>query len=179
MADEKAATLRQCIKCQGAVSHAPAPSMGCAAGWATATMTPGYVTAQQGVSCNEPLKRPCTNRFRDEGLEAVGHIDEEGRDLDPLADGFTESRCIGICDATIAACYCDGPRFGRVNPPKGSPPATPPLRRGRPLGNHLCQPSDDGKGNALPWGQVPWDDLYGPEGWCMADDPKFTCPCMY
>ncbi|KAL6758481.1 exostosin-like glycosyltransferase [Haematococcus lacustris] len=111
--------------------------------------------------------------------EQVGHIDEEGRDLDPLADGFTESRCIGICDATIAACYCDGPRFGRVNPPKGSPPATPPLRRGRPLGNHLCQPSDDGKGNALPWGQVPWDDLYGPEGWCMANDPKFTCPCMY
>ncbi|KAJ9511447.1 hypothetical protein QJQ45_029894, partial [Haematococcus lacustris] len=138
----------------------------CPAGW-------------QGVSCNEPLKRPCTNRFRDSGLEVVGHIDEEGMDLDPLADGFTESRCIGICDATIAACYCDGPRFGRVNPPKGSPPATPPLRRGRPLGNHLCQPSDDGKGNALPWGQVPWDDLYGPEGWCMADNPKFTCPCMY
>ena len=27
--------------------------------------------------------------------------------------------------------------------------------------------------------QVPWVNLYGPEGWCEADAPKFKCPCMY
>ena len=28
-------------------------------------------------------------------LLQVGHIDEDGRDLNPLAEGYTESRCIG------------------------------------------------------------------------------------
>lgn len=27
--------------------------------------------------------------------------------------------------------------------------------------------------------QVPWDKLYGPKGWCEADQPEFHCPCMY
>ena len=27
--------------------------------------------------------------------------------------------------------------------------------------------------------QTPWDNLYGKDGWCEADEPKFKCPCMY
>lgn len=77
----------------------------------------------------------------------------------------------GICDPFTSRCFCDG-KYRRINPPKGSPPGTPALKRGRPLGNHLCQPSDNGKGHKLEWGQVPWEDLYGPHGWCEADEPK-------
>ncbi|KAG1671014.1 hypothetical protein FOA52_014258 [Chlamydomonas sp. UWO 241] len=131
-----------------------------------------------GPDCAKPLKRPCTNIFSHTGETAQGHIDTDGRDLNPLAEGYTESRCIGICDSDVARCFCDG-KFKPVAAPPGSPPGTPPVFRGRPLGNHLCQPNDDGKGHALPWGQVPWADLYGPDGWCEAEDPKFKCPCMY
>ena len=50
----------------------------------------------QGLDCSLPVKRPCTNRFRDAGSdEPYGHIDANGRDLNPLAEGYTESRCIG------------------------------------------------------------------------------------
>ncbi len=37
-------------------------------------------------------------------------IREDMRDRDPLADGFTFSRCHGVCDDDIAACYCDTPK---------------------------------------------------------------------
>lgn len=47
------------------------------------------------------LKRPCTIRFRDTGTEPVGHIDADGRDLNPLDEGFTESRCIGACECVV------------------------------------------------------------------------------
>jgi hypothetical protein len=34
--------------------------------------------------------------------------------------------------ALAAICYCAGP-LGRILPPPGSPPSTPPVQRGRPL----------------------------------------------
>eukprot|EP00955_Chlamydomonas_euryale_P075571 362362-Chlamydomonas_euryale.AAC.4 len=45
----------------------------------------------------------------------------------------------GICDDTIAACYCDGDKYGHIPPPVGSPPGTPPIKQGRMLGDH-CFP---------------------------------------
>ncbi|KAG2486464.1 hypothetical protein HYH03_014911 [Edaphochlamys debaryana] len=132
----------------------------------------------QGPDCGTPLLRPCTTSFRHSGPTPMGHIDAEGRDLDWTAEGYTESRCTGICDPYTARCFCDG-KHRRVNPPLGSPPGTPAPVRGRPLGNHHCQLSDDGKGHKLPWGQVPYDHIYGPEGWCNSDNPVVRCPCLF
>lgn len=61
--------------------------------------------------------------------------------------------CSGVCDATIAACYCDGPKYGHVPPPLGSPPGTPPIKQGRMLGDH-CNPKTVGwwlEMNQLDW----------------------------
>ncbi|GFR49029.1 hypothetical protein Agub_g11051, partial [Astrephomene gubernaculifera] len=132
----------------------------------------------QGPDCGSVLLRPCTTHFRHRGDVPAGHIDAEGRDLGLTDEGYTESRCTGICDPVTARCFCDG-KYRRVNPPPGSPPGTPAPVRGRPLPNHVCQVSDDGKGNKLEWGQVPWQQIYGPDGWCNSDKPVINCGCMF
>jgi hypothetical protein len=87
-------------------------------------------------------------------------------------------RCAGICDDDIAACYCDpklgNPKYGRIPAAPGSPPGTPPLQEGRPLFDPCNRLADDGRGNKLAWhGQaVPYERVYGPKGWCVADVPK-------
>jgi hypothetical protein len=79
------------------------------------------------------------------------------------------SRCAGVCDDNLAMCFCAG-KHGRVNAPAGSPWGTPPVRAGRPLIN--CQPKTNATGHKLPWGQLPWESLYGPSGWCESDRPE-------
>lgn len=37
------------------------------------------------------------------------------------------------------------------------------------------QANNDSKGTPLPWGQVPWEQLYGPNGWCNSDTPVIRC----
>lgn len=97
----------------------------------------------------------------------------------PLHTRRRGRRCAGICDDDIAACYCDpklgNPRYGRVPAPPGSPPGTPPLREGRPLFDPCNRLADDGRGGALDWrahAKIPFADVYGPGGWCVADEPK-------
>ncbi len=47
----------------------------------------------------------------------------------------------GVCDDNIGACYCGyGSTYGRVLPPPGSPPGTPPVKLGRPL-HDGCKPT--------------------------------------
>jgi hypothetical protein len=38
-------------------------------------------------------------------------------------------------------------------------------------GDH-CKPKTDSKGNKLTWGNVEYDKLYGPQGWCAAETPN-------
>jgi hypothetical protein len=47
---------------------------------------------------------------------------------------------------------------------------TPPVRLGRPM-NWWCQP----KGSY--GGTREWEDIYGPQGWCMAEEPNIECEC--
>ncbi|KXZ54467.1 hypothetical protein GPECTOR_4g532 [Gonium pectorale] len=129
-------------------------------------MTLGHVIARPGVDCGQVLLRPCTTSFGDGNGTPVGHIDDEGRDLNLRDPGYTESRCTGICDPFTARCFCDG-KHRRVNPPKGSPPGTP------------APVSDDGNGTKLEWGQVPWKHIYGPDGWCNSDKPVVKCACLF
>ncbi|GAX85342.1 hypothetical protein CEUSTIGMA_g12759.t1 [Chlamydomonas eustigma] len=139
----------------------------CPAGW-------------KGEGCKIIQKRPCTNGMRspsDNSNTPRGHIDEDGRDLNWLTPGGGNSRCAGICDDKIAMCWCDGAK-GRINAPKGSPPGTPPVRRGRPMTTTQQQPREDKNGNAINWGDRPYADLFGPEGWCVADAPKMNYPCI-
>jgi hypothetical protein len=96
--------------------------------------------------------------------------------LGPAASG--PPRCAGICDDDIAACYCDpklgNPKYGRIPAPPGSPPGTPPVQEGRPLFDPCNRLADDGHGHKLEWHgrAVPFDSVYGPQGWCVADVPK-------
>lgn len=43
--------------------------------------------------------------------------------------------CAGICDATVASCFCDG-KFKRIFAPKGSNYRVQPIQPGRTLGDH-------------------------------------------
>jgi len=52
----------------------------------------------------------------------------------------------------------------------------PPVQRGRPMGQ-FCQPNRTPDGQETAWGTIDPQDLYGPEGWCMAAEPKHQCPC--
>ncbi|KAI8471681.1 MAG: hypothetical protein J3K34DRAFT_506016 [Monoraphidium minutum] len=131
-----------------------------------------------GPDCTRPQKRPCTNRYGGYGLKVpqpAGHIGADGRDLDWSAPGWTASRCGGVCDDDIGACFCDGEPFGRVPAPRGSPPGAPPVRAGRPL--HGCKPKQDASGKENTWGTTPYADIYGPRGWCTADLPIRHCSC--
>ena len=46
----------------------------------------------------------------------------------------------------------------------------PPQRYGRPM-NWWCQPNNSYGGTRAP------DDIYGPQGWCMAAEPNIRCEC--
>lgn len=132
-----------------------------------------------GTDCKTPQQRPCTNRLRDSSSKSdtpFGHIDEDGFDLDWTLLGSTKSRCGGWCDADIAACWCGEGKYKRVPPPKGAPPGTPPAQRGRPLIDAFCQPKETKDGKKA-FGEVPYSKIYGPKGWCNAENPDWTCPC--
>ena len=47
---------------------------------------------------------------------------------------------------------------------------SPPRQQGRPM-NWFCQP----KGSF--GGTIEWEDLFGPQGWCQAAQPKHKCEC--
>ncbi|GBF90959.1 exostosin-like glycosyltransferase [Raphidocelis subcapitata] len=160
--------------CSGVgVCHGDTGRCDCPAGWG-------------GPSCADPDKRPCTNGFRlpRNSTRPKSHIGPDKRDLDWGAGGLTPSRCAGICDDDVAACYCDpqlgNPKYGRVPAPPGSPPGAPPLREGRPLLEPCSHPGDDGRGGKLAWGidEITFASIYGPGGWCVADEPKMEyCGC--
>jgi hypothetical protein len=80
--------------------------------------------------------------------------------LSPLAS----HRCAGVCDDGTGICYCDGPHFGRVPAPEGSPAGSPPIRPGRLLHGNCQRLSSDDKGQQLSWGassSMSYDDVYG------------------
>ncbi|KAL4426069.1 hypothetical protein ABPG77_007865 [Micractinium sp. CCAP 211/92] len=54
---------------------------------------------------------------------------------------------------------------------------TPPTRRGRPLPQY-CQPNTTADGTQTGWGFVPYQDVFGPKGWCMAEWPRIKCDCF-
>ncbi len=113
-----------------------------------------------------PRKRPCTNSYRRSDRSSPipsSHIDPiTKRDLNWTQPGFTYSRCAGICDDDIGACYCDGPKHGRVPAPPGGPPGTPPVKQGRLLFDPCHRLTDDGNGTQLQWfgpGGTPWSKV--------------------
>ncbi|KAG1677710.1 hypothetical protein FOA52_001022 [Chlamydomonas sp. UWO 241] len=135
-----------------------------------------------GVDCKTVLKRPCTHKTRrpdDLSDTPIGHIDAHGRDLNLTGADIpsTTSRCAGICDDDIAMCWCDGP-MGYIPAPPGSPPGTPPVQRGRPMITPGSQPKTTADGTAIWWGNLPYDDLFGPAGWCTSNDTRVTLPCI-
>jgi hypothetical protein len=137
-----------------------------------------------GADCRTTQKRPCTNRLG--GLNEThrhlpaSHIGPDGRDLNWTEPGWTASRCPGICDEDTGLCFCDtNSTHGRIPAPPGSPPGTPPIKRGRSIID-VCQLKNDSHGNHLDWGGVPYEHLYGEDGWCNAAPgvaPREMCGC--
>ncbi|GLI69587.1 hypothetical protein VaNZ11_014246 [Volvox africanus] len=137
----------------------------CPAGW-------------KGPGCKTVQKRPCTLNLRNADMqitEPLSHIGPDKRDLDWTAQGVTYSRCGGICDDDTAICYCDGP-LGRIPAPEGSPPGTPPTRRGRPLVTFHMAPSTTYNGLKA-FGEQPYENVYGPQGYCNASQPIWVANC--
>ncbi|GAX76857.1 hypothetical protein CEUSTIGMA_g4303.t1 [Chlamydomonas eustigma] len=131
-----------------------------------------------GEDCSVRDKRPCGNGERPKGSHTMAsHIDEEGRDLGWHKPGWMASRCAGICDDDLAMCWCGEGKYKRVNAPKGSPPGTPPVQRGRPLSEFCGKVREDKDGRPTTWGNVPYKKVYGPEGWCMVDKPSEEGNC--
>ncbi|KAG1665166.1 hypothetical protein FOA52_005547 [Chlamydomonas sp. UWO 241] len=131
-----------------------------------------------GPSCGDAQLRPCTSFFRGGGMgqTVASHVDANGRDLDWASEGGLASRCPGVCDITIGACFCDDPNYGFIPAPAGSRLGSPPTRRGRMLGTH-CRPDKDPLGDPITWGTMEADKIYGPEGWCSSAKPKNECGC--
>ncbi|KAG2494839.1 hypothetical protein HYH03_007079 [Edaphochlamys debaryana] len=141
----------------------------CTAGWT-------------GRDCTTPQKRPCTNRLRtpeDPSTEPASFIGPDKRDLDwtsPVGISWPPySRCAGVCDDDLAICYCDGP-MGRIPAPEGSPPGTPPIRRGRPLITFHMAPTTTWDGKKA-FGEFPYEQVYGPKGYCNVTQPVWTAGC--
>lgn len=134
----------------------------CTAGWS-------------GSNCSVPQPRPCTNRYRNRNdpdpFQVVGHIDPETKeDLNWTEGGWLASRCGGYCDDTIGMCYCGrDSKHRRIPPPRGSPLGTKPIQDGRAM-VEPCKPSEDGRGGKTNWGKHTLALLYGPGGWCNADN---------
>lgn len=87
--------------------------------------------------------------------------------------------CHCCCCCFPAACRCRwrgvcAMLAGLVTQLTKQTPTTPagsrPVRQGRPM-NWWCQP----KGSF--GGSRDWDDLFGPQGWCTAAEPKIQCDC--
>ncbi|KAG2450529.1 hypothetical protein HYH02_005030 [Chlamydomonas schloesseri] len=138
----------------------------------------GYCSCRAGwigEGCKARRTRPCTNHIRtpeSESAEPLSHIGPDKRDLNWTELGFRASRCFGVCDDDLGACYCDGP-MGRVPAPADAPPGTPPIRRGRPLTHAHDQPKAtwDGKPTI---GTTDYDKIYGPKGYCNVSEPDWA-----
>ncbi|EFN55367.1 hypothetical protein CHLNCDRAFT_52572 [Chlorella variabilis] len=129
-----------------------------------------------GDHCSTRMRRPCSQVQRQ-----VGSFEPHSAPLDYSLPGIViNSRCAQLCDEDIGYCFCNSTmKYGHELAPPDAPPGTPPTRRGRPLGFH-CQPNKGPQGQGLPfgWGDKDPQDLWGPEGWCNADNPALKCPCI-
>ncbi|GIL69673.1 hypothetical protein Vretifemale_506 [Volvox reticuliferus] len=118
-----------------------------------------------GEDCSQPRKRPCHHM-------GTGKRDAGWHNL----TAWSHTRCAGVCDDDVAMCYCPpGTKYGRIEAPPGAALGTPPLQQGRPL--FMCTPGTDEAGRKVEWGGTPYQDIFGPEGWCNAEKPAFKCPC--
>ncbi|KAL4856586.1 DNA-directed RNA polymerase II subunit RPB2 [Chlorella vulgaris] len=130
----------------------------CPAGW-------------MGDDCSVRIKRPCSQWGRAHGFEP--YIEP----TDPRLGGMTLA-CADLCDEDIAHCYCNETyAYGRIPADVHSPPGTPPLRFGRPI-PHNCRRNTGFDGSPGKFGTVDTDTLYGEKGWCQAEEPEVSCPCL-
>ncbi|PNH05410.1 hypothetical protein TSOC_008334 [Tetrabaena socialis] len=117
-----------------------------------------------------------TNEDRRTDDSPMSFIGPDKRDLNWTQPGvFIYGRCGGVCDDDTAICYCDGP-MGRIPAPEGSPPGTPPIRRGRPLVSFQMAPKTAADGQRA-FGEQEYDHVYGPSGYCNVSAPVWAAVC--
>ncbi|KAL4427652.1 hypothetical protein ABPG75_001741 [Micractinium tetrahymenae] len=123
-----------------------------------------------GDDCSTRMKRPCSQHMRRHGFEPYN------APTDPSMGGLTMA-CADLYDEDVARCYCNSTfAHGRIPPEPSAPPGMPPQRHGRLL-PHNCRRNTGWGGQKSEFGTVDYDKLYGPEGWCQADQPAFRCGC--
>ncbi|KAG2488355.1 hypothetical protein HYH03_013045 [Edaphochlamys debaryana] len=136
----------------------------CPAGW-------------KGKACDERELRYCSHRHktREEPLDLViSHVDADGWDLDPAEDGWSASRCSGVCDLERSSCWCPpNTTYGRVPPPPDAAPWVRFSQKGRVLpGPCKARKVFNKTGHMVEndWGnkRLTQADIYGPQGWCNA-----------
>lgn len=125
-----------------------------------------------GDACNQRMRRPCSQ------IPRKGGFLPHDAPINWTIKERMDSRCSGECDEDIGMCFCpSSSKYGRKPANNRDPPGTPPLQIGRPLGDH-CQPNKTpGTGTPTKFGDIDPEKLFGPRGWCEADNPEFTCPC--
>ncbi|PNH09740.1 hypothetical protein TSOC_003587, partial [Tetrabaena socialis] len=154
---------------------------GACSGWGNCNYDTGMCecpAGRGGPDCSQEVKRPCSNRYRhphEFDKPPVGHIGPDKHDLDPKAFGWLASRCYGYCEDDLALCFCGlDSKYRHMPAPPGSPPWTPPVQWGRPMGDG-CMIGHDKDGRTLEWGRphIKFDDIYGASGWCNKPQPSF------
>ncbi|KAI3432296.1 hypothetical protein D9Q98_003856 [Chlorella vulgaris] len=124
-----------------------------------------------GDDCSRRMRRPCSQNHRSFGFEPYD------RPTDPSLGGTTLA-CADLCDEDIAHCYCNSTYpHGRIPADPEKPPGAPPIRKGRPI-SHQCRRGFGFDGKKSDFGTNSLDALYGEKGWCVADEPEHTCPCL-
>ncbi|KAL4419203.1 hypothetical protein ABPG77_000597 [Micractinium sp. CCAP 211/92] len=124
-----------------------------------------------GDDCSTRMRRPCSQHHRSNGFEPFD------KPFD-MQQGGTTMACADLCDEDVGMCYCNSTfPHGRVPADPQLPPGTPPQRVGRPIA-HFCRRGKDDAGNKIEFGSVEPELLYGEKGWCQADQPQWTCPCL-
>lgn len=126
-----------------------------------------------GPSCSERMDRPCSQFPRPRW--SFRPYDEP---YDRHRNASLIGSCAGYCDRDFGSCYCPkDTKYGRIEPQEGSLPGTRPKQRGRQLSLH-CQPKNGTDGSRLSTREKTWDDIFGENGWCQADNPQVLCPCI-
>ncbi|KAL4425009.1 hypothetical protein ABPG77_002894 [Micractinium sp. CCAP 211/92] len=141
----------------------------------------GYCTCPAGwtgFNCLHPMKRHCTHTYTEWGFERFPQPANLSLGLERESMwAFPATHCAGFCDDTLAACFCpSNTTFGHIPAPPDAPLDSRPVRMGRPM-DQFCQPNRLPDGRPTNWGTVEPEDLFGPEGWCNAEQPRHECPC--
>mmetsp|Transcript_28884 Transcript_28884/g.77805 ORF Transcript_28884/g.77805 Transcript_28884/m.77805 type:complete len:776 (-) Transcript_28884:785-3112(-) len=124
----------------------------------TCTCRAGYT----GDDCSLPKKRECYN------------MGPHKRDKNMTSGIWLHTRCAGVCDDDVGECFCPSETTYGLKPENGAAARL----KARPMNN--VHPKTTKEGLVVPWSWKThsYDDVFGPDGWCNAANPKRHLDCL-